>query len=127
LDEDGLGQDWDGVNTPKSDWKGEMGDIDPDDVPTAFFCQMDPAEMRKYDTSATGTPFANDEDLSGDKDLSRDEMVDCDDGSMRFMRNLSMLYICSKLVEHFDIKWRRGEIIWPRTRGKKSAFYIDNI
>jgi hypothetical protein len=40
-------------------------------------------------------------------------------GDVREVWQLSLNYFRGRLIEHFDIKFKAGEIKWPRLRGKK--------
>jgi hypothetical protein len=53
------------------------------------------------------------------------EEADVSEGGVMYVKNMSMKLFCSKLVEHFDIKWRRGAIVLPKSRGKQPKCYID--
>ena len=35
----------------------------------------------------------------------------------RHVHNLTLKDFCAKLIEHFDIKYRRRKIVWPTYRG----------
>ena len=35
------------------------------------------------------------------------------------LRKLRQDVFRTKLVEHFAIKWTRGEVVWPQSRGEK--------
>ena len=78
---------------------------------------FDPTAVRAYDNSAMGTPIAEDAGIVEEASMSV--------GGVRYVKNMSMKLFCSKLVEHFDIKWRRGEIVWPNSRGKQPKCYVD--
>jgi len=45
---------------------------------------------------------------------------------VRIVRKLSLQFFRSKLVEHFDIKFKRGEIVWPCRRGSRPIPYVDH-
>lgn len=38
--------------------------------------------------------------------------------SVHVILNLSLEYFRARLVEHFDIKFKAGEVHWPHLRGK---------
>jgi hypothetical protein len=114
LEEDGLNEQWE--NGVLSDWEGELGEHDEQDVrsnilvPNAIQNLRSPAERRGYDLS--GISFGNDVDLEivgGDMvvvgGISSDDVASLDDG-VRIVRKLSQKFFREKLVEHFDILWR---------------------
>jgi hypothetical protein len=107
LEEDGLDQPWDGITVPTSEWEMELSNLEPEDCPAALVRLLDPAAVRSYDNSAMGTPFT--------KDAGIVEEADASEGGVRYVKNMSMKLFHSKLVEHFDIKWRMGEIVWSKT------------
>ena len=119
LEVDGLDQPWDGVNATTSEWEGDLGQLDDTDVPLALRRIMSPAEIRGYDSSTVGGRSTNDT-IMADDPTENDIPTDDDDASeeIREVRRLSLDYFRSKLVEHFNIKFDRNEIIWPRRRGQ---------
>jgi len=42
----------------------------------------------------------------------------------RAVRELSMTSFRKKLIEHFDIMWRRNELVWPRRSRQRPASYL---
>jgi hypothetical protein len=109
---DGLNKPWDGVNMPSSDYEGRFGEFDFDDVPLSMQRLYSPEEIRAYDASSTnGTSGCS---SSSDGSGSDDHRVD----GVRIVRNLSLGYFRSRLVEHFDILFHKGMIKWPRSRGQ---------
>jgi hypothetical protein len=131
LNVDGLNVRWNsGV---PSDWEGELGQHDHRDVlrhavPNAIRNLQSPAELRRYDGSGlgVGVTYGNDVD---DEILMRNATnavyelgeIDTDGmdtpqdtGGVRIVRKLSQEYFRKRLVEHFDICWRRNDIVWPR-------------
>ncbi len=126
LEVDGLDAPWDGINVPTSQWEHELGELDHDDVPLALSRVLWPAEIRAYDTSHVGRHQEQGESddhvgrhqeqgESDDADITSDG--DNDSQEVRHVRSLSLKYFRSKLVEHFDIKFWRREVVWPRRRG----------
>ncbi len=117
LEVDGLDQPWDGVNATTTEWESDLGQLDDTDVPLALRRIMSPAEIRGYDSSTVGGRSTNDT-ITGDDAGENSISVDADDASdeVRKVRHLSLDYFRSKLVEHFNIKFDRNEIIWPRRR-----------
>ena len=124
LEIDGLDKPWDGVNVATSQWEGDLGQLDKNDVPMAIRTLLSPEQIREYDTTTIGgMTDVDDDDFENSDDSNDDEdMVDAEDVSSNGVinvRNLSLAYFRSKLVEHFDIKFERGEIVWPRSRGQE--------
>ena len=119
LEADGLDAPWDGINVPTSEWEHDLGELDEDDVPLALTRILWPAEIRAYDTSRVGEHQEQEEsdDLLSDDDQDHSESEDDNDNEVRHVRNLSLDYFRSKLVEHFDIKFWQHQIVWPRRRG----------
>ena len=136
LEVDGLDEPWDGVCQPTSQWEGELGNLESDDVPMAMRCLMSPADIRAYDTSSLGTEVTARRDEERDEEEEEENGTEQDDGDeelnedaeeeVRIVRKLSLKYFRSKLVEHFDIKFRRGEVVWPSRRGKTPSVYFDD-
>jgi hypothetical protein len=119
LEADGLDEEWEGGVS--SDWEGELGEHDEEDVarnlPAAIANLHSPAERRRYDTS--GMSFGDDvemDDLENvtqpDASMNVDEMEDSD--GVRIVRNLSLAFFRARLIEHFDIRWQRHELVWPQ-------------
>jgi len=127
LEIDGLDQPWDGVAQPTSQWDGALGELDVDDVPLAMNRILSPAAIRAYDTSTIGaaTLPLNEEEDGIEEDNDEDDFEEHGEGEVRIVRNLSLKYFRSKLVEHFDIKFRRNELVWPRSRGAKPIAYFE--
>ena len=125
LEEDGLDKPWDGQTVPTSEWEGNLGAFEDGDLPAPFLRLLRPAQARAYDTSSTGVPFAYGDDAE-EEDVALIADVDAETGEeVRVVRKLSMRYFRSKLVEHFDIKWRQGKIVWPKSRGRALTCYVD--
>ena len=102
---------------PTSEWESELGNLTPEDCPAAFVRLLDPAAVRAYDNSAMGTPVAEDAGIVEEASVS--------ERGVRYVKNMRMKLFRFKLVEHFDIKWRRGAIVLPKSRGKQPKCYID--
>lgn len=114
---DGLNERWEeGVD---SDWQGELGQHDPDEVcdhvPFAInrLNNLD-SGARRYDTSGMGhgSDFIDVPDDDDDADEEQEEVVD-DDGAI-LVRTMNYDKFRSKLVEHFDILFEQQRIRWPR-------------
>ena len=119
LEIDGLDQPWDGVNAVTSEWNGEFGLLELSETPLALQRILSPAEIRDYDTSRVGS--VRGKNNSGDNNTNDDVLNDADvvtaGDAVRCVRNLSLNYFRSKLVEHFEIMFNKKEIIWPMRRG----------
>jgi hypothetical protein len=119
LEIDGLDQTWDGVSATASEWEGEFGELEEVDAPMAIRNLLSTAQIREYDTSTIGgmmdVDYEEEDDDDDDEDMA-DVLDESGDGVIN-VRNLSLDYFRSKLVEHFDIKFQRGEINWPQSRG----------
>lgn len=124
LEIDGLDQPWDGVNATTSEWTGDLGELDPTDVPLALRRIMTPADIRSYDTSRVGGTATNASAVvvSDDEDTNNDTETDGVAEEVRKVRHLSLDFFRCKLVEHFNIKFDRNEIIWPKRSGKKPNY-----
>ena len=117
LNIDGLDQPWDGIRMPKSDYEGRFGELEFDDMPLSMQRLYSPDEVRAYDTSVlAGRSMRMIEEVYGDDD--------CVDG-IREVGKLSLNFFRQRLIEHFDIKFKAGEIIWPRSRGKQIVSSTD--
>ena len=122
LEVDGLDQRWDGVNAITSEWTGDLGELDPTDVPLALSRIMSPADIRLCDTSTVG---GLSEDggtcvFSNDDEDTDDTLTNNVTEGLRKVRHLSLDFFRSRLVDHFNIKFDRNEIIWPKRRGNNS-------
>jgi hypothetical protein len=126
LEVDGLHVRWEhGV---RSDWEGELGDNNGDEIqrlgplaiqrlnhPESFGSRAHERECALPRTFVENRPVTNEED---------DAMSDCSDGrglredenGVIFINSLSYSDFRNRLVEHFDILWRRNRIVWPRSK-----------
>ncbi len=111
---DGLNEKWDKTRMPTSDYEGRFGELEFDDLPLAMQRLYSPEEMRQYDTSMLLSSSCGNRTNDGS---GRDEHFSM--GEVREVRQLSLNYFRGRLIEHFDIKFKAGEINWPRSRGKK--------
>ena len=119
LEVDGLDQPWDGA----------LGDVDADDlenVPFALRRLASPAECRNYDTSGMGAGEEG-EEVDGGEDGGLDEADEfvmgmetnvelVEEDGARDITKMSLAAFREKLVQHFDVKWRRHELSWPERR-----------
>ena len=128
---DGLDQNWE-AGVP-SDWEGELGDNDPEELqrfaPFAIQRLQNPKQFgsRQHENASTAprplngqqrdreteeTTDGNDDDQSeGSIGIGERE----DENGAIFINSLSYTEFRSLLVEHFDILFRRHRIVWPRS------------
>ena len=114
---DGLNKPWDDIRMPESDYEGRFGELEFDDMPLSMQRLYSPDEVQAYDTSV---PVQRSTRMI--KEVNGDD--DCIDG-IREVGKLSLNYFRHRLIEHFDIKFKAGEIIWPRSRGKQIVSSAD--
>ena len=109
-------------------WEGELGNLEPEDLPLALWRALSPSEIRAYDTSALGLDRSSEgQDEEVVEDGAEHGSEDGAEG-VRVVRKLSLKYFRSKLVEHFDILWSRNQVVWPRSRGsKKPTPFFDSV
>ena len=130
LDIDGLDERWTkGVHSPL---EGELGHFDTDDL------ELIPEHIRNchelYDLLPCGYNVDKDGgDNSADKVESNEEcnanmlllqtveepMPSVASGQVRMVRKLSNDQFRSRLVEHFDILYKKNAIKWPRRLGSR--------
>lgn len=115
LEVDGLDEQWNsGV---PSDWEGEAGLHDQDDAGRFALGRLNnPGNAREYDSSGMGAA----EDQQEEDENPVTPMMPLHEGTNQSIRRMSMKQFRSKLVEHFDIAFRRREIVWP-VRNKNQA------
>jgi len=130
LEHDGLDERWEsGV---QSDWEGELGQHNEQEVANAIHNLRNPAECRGYDMS--GMSFGNDVDLDIEGTVTMGEEISSDNftsqDGVRIVCKLSQKHFRQKLVEHFDILWRRNDLVWPQRTGRpppaENASNVDN-
>ena len=97
-----------------------MGELEFDDMPLAMQHLFSPDEVRAYDTSMVPSQplHITTEECEGNVSYRTADRV-------RDVRKLSLSYFRARLIEHFDIKFKAGEIKWPRSRGKKFVSSAD--
>lgn len=124
LDVDGNSNEWSG-GTSINQWMGELGDIDLEhdelESPTVFSRLADNLNMRNYDTSGMG-PGLDVVQSQLDTEMEDNDMPDTvalADDEVRVVRDLPLAYFRKKLVEHFDIMYESGELVWPRSRATR--------
>jgi hypothetical protein len=121
LEVDGLDEPWNGLRVPTSQWEGHLGGLDDEDVPLAMRRLLSPGALRAYDTSSIGTRQNFSLDEGENTDVVNMEGND-GGGLVREVRLLSLAFFRSKLVEHFNIAWKRNEVVWPTRRGTAPLF-----
>ena len=125
LEVDGLDQHWDGINASTSAWENELGNLDEADVPLAISRILTPSEIRDYDSSSVGNSQIPDNGMRDDQSVDDDDSMRIDKEVCN-VRNLSLNYFRSKLVEHFDIMFWNHEVHWPKWRGATPFVDLDN-
>ena len=134
LDVDGLDEKWE-YGVP-SDWEGALGNHDDYDV--VYQMTLDrlnnPEAAREYDISAMGRGSDEidrideiDDNENDVDDLLTNDEVEIERNNERdnaiIVRNLSFQTFRNKLVTHFDIAYKKGEIKWPtRNRVRQIEF-----
>jgi hypothetical protein len=128
LEADGLHERWEsGV---PSDWEGELGQHDANDareyVPFAIQRLRGPGDHRcAYDScsammSNSGVNVG--ESVEGQHHRHDQELLP---GVARNVTSMSLSLFRKKLVEHFDIKWSRNDLKWPRANRQAPTFSND--
>ena len=140
LDIDGLDDQWDGRQVNTSEWERELGDLEEGDVPLSMMRVLNPTQIHQYDTSIIGldnedesgsskaTPWMTSyEEMDGSEVESSHDAVDNNDymEKIRLVCHLSLIFFRSRLVEHFNIQFRRRELMLPHGRGPKPSAYFD--
>lgn len=116
---DGLDKPWDGVNAPHSNYEGRLGDLEFTDMPVSMQRLYSPSEARAYNVSATADAAVRAQrPLVVQGESSNIGMKDYHyaDNEVRVVCKLSLNYFRSRLVEHFDILFHDGKVVWPRSR-----------
>jgi hypothetical protein len=109
--------------------EGELGQHSPADasqfLPNVIDMLHNPVARRAYGSSRNGRgpdgdEAGDDEEEDGDGTGTEvEEQADADLSVIRVVRNLSMPYFSRKLVEHFDVQFRKGLLQWPSRAGLK--------
>ena len=120
LEVDGLDENWEkGV---LSEWEGDLGRHGAKDTASRV-----PAILHRMGNAACNIPRGDAFDLSGQgprpdytgayMDPRVPEDAGGGTGEVRQVRNMSMRAFRAKLIEHFDIQWRRNAVRWPSRTG----------
>lgn len=131
LDIDGLDERWmQGVPSP---WEGELGQFDAEDL--ELIPEHIRARLELYDSSSRDDNAEQQDHLSSSADEHNDEELNATmvllqtveepmlpaapGGPVRIVRKLSHDQFRSRLVDHFDILFKKNEIKWPRRLGAR--------
>ena len=131
LEVDGLDQRWE--NGVASIWEGNLGLHDINDVmehlPVPMRRLLSPTALRRYDassfvsstTSTNNNNNINNSQQRRNQQLSRQERTYEREGlrTARVVKDLSLSYFRNKLVQHFDIAFKRNEVQWPGTQNRQ--------
>jgi hypothetical protein len=112
LEIDGLDEKWEsGV---PSDWEGEMGQHDDDDIDRIYALRRlnNPTEARAYDSSGIGAGEDHVLNQVAHSNEDGQTLVNYVDGCI-CVRSLSFDHFRMKLVTHLDIAFKKGEVKWP--------------
>jgi hypothetical protein len=133
LEVDGLNAVWDGKQIATSEWEGDLGRLESEDVPMAMRRVLNPSQIRNYDTTVFGQVAPPEHQADGQEDMLLEDGAgrkegrgdgdgegcrDDGDGNVRTVGRLSLAFFRDRLVEHFNIMFTRGELQWPSRRGK---------
>ena len=122
LEEDGIGEEWEcGVSI--EDWLGKLGENDfkhdEEQAPAVFDRLMNNLNIRNYDLSGMGPGLDVTEtqmDVEDDDNENDLEMPALREGEIVEVRKLPLAYFRRKLVQHFNILFESGDLIWPRQK-----------
>ena len=117
LEIDGLAAEWD--NGVPSEWEGELGDHNVNDISRAALNLHNPVEVRRHDLSGMGAgtdtvTFEAEQPLYEDEVQMSPATVQYAHNHVQPVRLLTLKDFRSRLVVHFDIAYQRNEICWPR-------------
>ena len=120
LEIDGLDENWE--NGVPSEWEGDLGRHGAKDTADRV-----PAILHRMGEAACNIPRGDAFDLSGQgpapdytdayMDPRAREDAGGGTGEVRRVRDMSMRAFRAKLIEHFDIQWRRNAVRWPSRTG----------
>ena len=123
LQKDGLLDGWETSADNQSEWTGNIGCFDeaadvlehlPEQIQRLF--DEIGMEPRDFDVSGIGAGDDRSGDDGTDNDDSDARSYDDPEGTgggERLVHRLSQDYFREKLVEHFDIMFKQGRIVWP--------------
>jgi hypothetical protein len=122
LEVDGLDERWEeGVRSP---WEGELGQYEEEDIeliPQNIRRRLTPDELRIYDSS--GMHHVENDESDDESNACNNEGEEVEPtieeplpppGQVRLVRKLTRDQFRRRLVEHFDILFRKNQIQWPR-------------
>jgi hypothetical protein len=122
LEIDGLDEQW------GSEYEGDMGLHDQDDLshmPPQIRAWLESRNLDPREFDVGGMGVGEDWDAGGRGGGSwsqgQQRIPPEHEGPVRVVRNLSLQFFRSKLVEHFDILWSQRRIVWPSRRGQQPA------
>ena len=119
---DGLDKSWDGQSMCASEYEGQFGDFEYDDFPLALQRLLSPEEIRAYDSSKKVTRAVA---KVSERNVNDNENAPVRMDGTRNVGSLSLNYFRDRLVEHFDIKFKAGQLQWPMSRGKQIVASLD--
>ena len=119
---DGLKKSWDGQSMCASEYEGRFGDFEYDDFPLALQHLLSPEEIRAYDSSKKVMRAVA---KVSERNVNDNENAPVRMDGTRNVGSLSLNYFRDRLVEHFDIKFKAGQLQWPTLRGKQIVASLD--
>jgi hypothetical protein len=130
LEHDGLNKKWDSGKL-SSDWDSHLGEfenanfVEKYSPPDAIARLQKPEEWHAYDSSRFGLDRDEIKELSNsyEKDIGCNELIESDNEKPICVRNLSQSYFRDRLIEHFDILYERGDLIWPKRNSTLQPTY----
>ena len=75
LEVDGLDIAWDGKQVGTSEWEGDLGRLESEDVPMAMRRVLSPSQIRNYDTTVFGQVTRPEHHVGGQEDLVLEDGV----------------------------------------------------
>lgn len=112
LEVDGLDKDWGpGV---RSDWEGSLGR-----VPFAIERLHNTHRSARHRDN-NGMGVGTDEDVVG-ATVNESCTTEVSKTGINLVRNLSQSTFRAKLIKHFDISFKRHEVIWPKRKPKTAS------
>jgi hypothetical protein len=133
LESDGLNQEWDSGELT-SEWESRLGDFEDSNFVEQEYSSADavarlhnPEQWRAYDSSTFGL---NNHDKNGE--FVQMQSNPGNDGFREFeipneepirVKDLQQSYFRERLIEHFNILFERGELIWPKRNSTLQPTY----